>query len=104
MPVPPDATNWKLYAELAVAGSRGRVVIVSGEDGGSIVIDRAGGVVSVSDKESVTCGVKVKVFAVDGVPEITPVLGLRVTSVGSVPDCMLHVSVPVPGVAAKVRL
>jgi hypothetical protein len=71
---------------------------------GPIVIDRAGGVVSVSDKESVTCGVKVKVFAVDGVPEITPVLGLRVTPVGSVPDCMLHVSVPVPEVAAKVRM
>ena len=75
-----------------------------GGAGRSIVMDRSGGVVSVSARVSVTCGVKVKVPAADDVPEITPVLGLRVTPVGSVPDWMLHVSAPVPPVAVNVRL
>ena len=71
---------------------------------GLIVIDRAGGVGSVCNNESVTCGVKRNVFATVGVPEITPVAGLRVIPVGSAPDRILHVSAPVPPVDDSVRL
>ena len=42
------------------------VVVMVGAGGFTIVIDRPGGVVSVSDNESVTCGVKVKVPAAEG--------------------------------------
>ena len=59
-------------------------MIVNGGTG-LIVIERAGGVVSVSANASVTCGVKGNVFATVGVPEITPVEVSRVRPVGSVP-------------------
>ena len=49
---------------------------------------------SVSDNASVTCGVKLNVPATDGRPEITPVSGSSVTSVGSAPESMLHFECP----------
>ena len=61
------------------------------------MIERAGGVVSVSDNESVTCGVKLKVPVAEGIPEITPVEGVRFRPVGSVP-VKLHVKGAVPPV------
>ena len=68
-----------------------------------ILIERAGGVVSVSENASVTCGVKLNVPASDGMPEITPVLGLSVTPVGRSPE-NVHLSGAAPPVATKVRL
>lgn len=50
-----------------------------------------------------TWGVKVKVSAADGMPEITPVLGLSVTPVGNAPE-KLHVSGGAPPVATNVLL
>jgi hypothetical protein len=80
------------------------VVMFGGTGAGSIVIDRAGGVVSVSDKESVTCTVKLEVPADPGLPEITPVDGLRDRFDGNVPEITPHMNEPVPPLAAKVRL
>ena len=74
-----------------------------GGGGLTIVIDRAGGVVSVSNNESVTCGVKLNVPVAEGVPEITPVEELRLRPVGSVP-VKLHVKGAVPPVLWKVWL
>jgi hypothetical protein len=72
------------------------VVVIFGAEL-EMTIDSAGGVVSVSDKESVTCGVKLKVPVAEGVPEISPVEVLRLSPVGNV-SVMLHVKdvVPVP--------
>ena len=67
------------------------------------MIDRSGGVGSVCNNESVTCGVKVNVPAKVGVPKISPVEESRIKPSGSVP-VKLHVSVPVPPLAAKLRL
>ena len=66
------------------------------------MIDRAGGVGSVCDNESVTCGVKGNVPVADGVPEITPD-ELRLRPVGSVP-VKLQVKGAVPPVRCRVRL
>ena len=68
-----------------------------------IVIERKGGVASVSENVSVTCGIKWNVPAADGMPEIMPVLGLSVTPVGSAPE-NVHVSGGAPPVAINVRL
>lgn len=80
------------------------VVVMLGGAGSPIVIDRDGGVVSVCDNESVTCGVKLKVPAAEGVPEITPVEGVSVIPFGSEPDGMLQVNGPVPPLTWSVRL
>ena len=77
------------------------MVVIVGGAGRTMVIDKAGGVGSVCDSESVTCGVKLNVPAVVGVPEITPVRALRLRPVGSVP-VELQVRVPVPPVACTV--
>ena len=68
------------------------------------MIDKSGGVKSVCSNVSVACGVKINVPATEGVPEIMPVVGESVRSVGSVPDAMLHVRAPEPPVAVKGRL
>ena len=68
-----------------------------------MTIDSAGGVVSVSDNESVTCGVKLKVPVAEGVPEITPVEGVILRPVGSVP-VILHSKGAVPPVRWRVWL
>ena len=67
------------------------------------MIERSGGVRSVSSFASVTCGVKLNVPAANGVPEISPVSGLRVTPVGSAPEND-HFSGLVPPAVTKVRL
>ena len=68
-----------------------------------ILIESLGGFGSVSEKASVTWGVKVKVPAADGIPEITPLLGLSVTPVGNAPE-NLQVNGGAPPVATNVLL
>lgn len=95
VPTPPVATSAWLYATPTVPTGKAVVLIVGAEL--EMTIDSGGGVVSVRDKESATCGVKLKVPVAEGVPEISPVEVLRLSPVGSVP-VTLHVkgAVPVP--------
>jgi hypothetical protein len=54
--------------------------------------------------ESTTLTAKLKVPSVVGVPEITPVVVLKVRPGGSVPLAKLHTNGEVPGVATSVVL
>jgi len=58
-------------------------LVMDGGAGGLIVIESAGGVESVWNVESMTCGVKLNVPVELGVPDITPVDVLRPTPGGS---------------------
>jgi hypothetical protein len=77
------------------------VVVITGAGGFATVIDNVGGVVSVRESESVTCGVKVNVPIAVGVPDITPVDGVKVKLGGSVP-VTLQVTEPVPSLFWRV--
>ena len=79
------------------------VVVMFGGAGRTMVIDKAGGVGSVCDSESVTCGVKLNVPAVVGVPEIPPVAESKFSPGGIVP-VTLQVNGGVPPVRWMVRL
>jgi hypothetical protein len=61
-------------------------------------------VFAVGVAESVTITVKLAVAAMVGVPEMTPVAGVRLSSVGRAPAEIDHVNAPVPPVAARVWL
>ena len=77
-------------------------MIFGGTGAAAIVIDKF--CVSESDKESVTCTVKFEVPCDVGLPEITPVVGLRDRFDGNDPEVTPHTREPVPPVACMVWL
>lgn len=77
--------------------------MITGAGGFTTVIDNDGGVVSVRESESITCGVKLNVPAAVGVPDITPVEEAKVKPGGSVP-VTLQVKGAVPPLRWRVWL
>jgi hypothetical protein len=97
--VPPAEVNVWLYAAPAVPSVKA-VVVTLGK--GLTVMPRA--LVFVAPLSSVTWTVKLLVPAVVGVPEITPVAGLRLSPAGRLPTVIAHAYGVLPPAAASVWL